>query len=124
MPRDGLREELIALEREFWEAAGHPEFYEENLADDGVMAFSIGVMGKDAVVESMVGASEWASFTIDDPRVVELGEDAAALVYTTEAYGLGDSDPYRAALTSVYVRRAGRWSLAVHQQTPLVTQTG
>lgn len=124
MARDGTLEELVALEREFWEAAGRPEFYEENFADDGVMAFSIGVMGKDAVVESMVGASEWASFTIDDPRLVELGEDAAALVYTTVAYAVGESDPYRAALTSVYVRRGGRWSLAVHQQTPLVRRTG
>ena len=119
MSREDLRNELISLERRFWESAGDPEFYSEYFTDDGVMAFNIGTMGKDEVVSSMEGAPEWASYTIDDPVLVELGPDAASLTYTAVAQSAGNDDVYRAALTSVYVRRDGRWLLAVHQQTPL-----
>ncbi|HSJ83788.1 MAG TPA: nuclear transport factor 2 family protein [Acidimicrobiia bacterium] len=119
MSREDLRHELIALERSFWESAGDPQFYRENFADDGVMAFNIGTMGKDEVVASMQGAPEWANYTIDEPVLVQLGPDAASLTYTTVAQPPGNGDVYRAALTSVYVRRDGRWLLAVHQQTPL-----
>jgi hypothetical protein len=114
-----LREELIALERRFWESAGDPDFYRERFADDGVMAFHFGVMMKPDVVESMVGAPEWASYSIDDPVVVEISDDVASLTYTTIAVPDDSADPYRAVITSVYARRDGQLALVLHQQTPL-----
>lgn len=33
---------LLALERQFWGAAGNPDFYEEHFAAYGVMAFPFG----------------------------------------------------------------------------------
>lgn len=113
------RDELIELETAFWRAAGDPDFYRERFADDGVMAFHVGVMTKDQVVAAMVGADEWAAFTMDDLRFVEIADDVASLTYTTQAEPLGSPLLYRAAVTSVYARRDGNWTLVLHQQTPL-----
>lgn len=114
-----LRDELIGLERLFWESAGNPDFYQDRFADEGVMAFHVGVMTKPDVVASMAGAPEWASYTIDDPLVIEISDDVASLTYTTVAFSHDSAEAYRAALTSVYARRDGEWVLVLHHQTPL-----
>lgn len=121
MTGDALESTILDLERRFWAAAGDPDFYREWLADDGVMAFHIGVLDKGAVVDAMSGVSEWASFTIDDPVLTRVSDDVVALTYTTEAFGDGDDEPYRAAITSVYVRRDGRWLLILHHQSPMAS---
>jgi hypothetical protein len=113
------RDRLLELEAEFWEAAGDPDFYRANFADDGLMAFPVGIMTKPDVVAAMDAATEWESFTIEDPRYVEVGDDVAALVYSTAAREPGAGEEYRALITSVYVNRGGDWMLVLHQQTPV-----
>lgn len=115
----GTEEALLELEGRFWEAAGDVAFYRDNFADDGVMAFHVGIMGKGEVLEAMGGAAEWESYTFEDPRFVQVTDDVAALTYTTSAVAPGSEEPYEAAITSVYVRREGRWLLVLHQQSPL-----
>jgi hypothetical protein len=114
-----MYEEFIELEQRFWRAAGDPDFYRQRFADDGVMAFHIGLMGKPEVVEAMAGAAEWSTFTMDDLRFVEITDDVVSLTYTTVAVPADSHDEYRAAVTSVYVRRGGEWMLVIHQQSPL-----
>ena len=113
------RDRLLELEAEFWEAAGHPDFYRANFADDGLMALPVGIMTKPDVVTAMDGATEWESFIIEDPRYVEVGDDVAALVYASVARELGAGEEYRSLITSVYVNRGGAWMLVLHQQTPV-----
>jgi uncharacterized protein (TIGR02246 family) len=111
--------ELVELERGFWDAAGDRERYAAGLADDALHVFpGWGVAGRAAVLDGVASAEPWQDVRIDDPRVVPLGEDAAALVYTAVASRSGQS-AYRAAITSVYRRTDGGWELALHQQTPL-----
>jgi predicted GH43/DUF377 family glycosyl hydrolase len=76
-------------------------------------------MTKPDVVAAMGGATKWESFTIEDPRYVEVGDDVAALVYATVALEPGAGEEYRALITSVYVNRGGDWMLVLHQQTPV-----
>jgi hypothetical protein len=114
-----VREELLRLERGFWEAAGDRSRYEARLAPDAVHVFpGWGVAEREAVLSGVDGAEPWRDVRLDDPRVVELDESAAALVYTAVATRGGQS-PYRAAITSVYRRSGGDWQLVLHQQTPL-----
>ena len=47
-----------------------------------------------------------------------IGEDSAALVYVGTGHRDGDSPSFVGVMTSVYVRRDGRWRLAIYQQTP------
>ncbi len=115
----GIEETLLDLERQFWQAAGDSDFYRRGFADDGVMAFHVGIMDKNAILQAMEGAGEWAEFTIDEPRIVEISPDVASLTYATRARPAGSEEYYAAAITSVYVRRGGGWLLVLHQQTPL-----
>ena len=110
---------LVAAEERFWLAAGDRGSYAAQLAPDAVHVFpGWGVAEREAVLQGVADARPWESFTIDDPRLVPLGPDAAALVYTTRATRGGDP-AYHAAITSVYRRTAGAWRLVLHQQTPI-----
>ena len=93
-------------------------FYGDLMSEDGVMVLADGsVMTRDDVVTALAEAPPWSSYDIDDPRCVPLGDAAAALVYTGTGRRDG-SDDFVGVMTSVYVRRDGRWALALFQQTP------
>ena len=115
--------ELIALEEEGWQALSDgPEaataFYERVLDDEVVMLLPGGLRLDDraTVIASLTGPP-WASYELEGPRVLPLGEDTAVVVYGVVAHRDGAA-PYSALMSSVYARRGGRWRLALHQQTP------
>jgi hypothetical protein len=115
-----LRDELVALEREGWEALASGrggDYYREHLAADALMAFSFGVMSRDAAIEAMESAPPWSEFEIEDAQVVALTADSGVVVYRATARRAGQ-EPYRATISSTFVRRDGAWKLAFHQQTP------
>ena len=112
-------ETLLALEETFWQASGDRDLYESNLAADAVHVFpGWGVADGERVLEAVAAAEPWERFELEEPRVVELGGDAAALVYTARAKRAGQ-DEYVAAMTTVYRRDGDDWKLVIHQQTPL-----
>ena len=115
-------DELIELERAGWASlcdGTGDDFYGRTMTDDGVMVLANGsVMTRDDVVAALAQAPQWASFELDDVRVVSVGEDSAALVYVGTGHRDGDDPPFVGAMSSVYVKRDGRWKLALYQQTP------
>lgn len=111
-------ETLLELERRFWET-GDEAYYRDHFADDGLMAFHVGVMDKKDIIGAIDGADPWTSCSIIDPRLVQVHDGVAALVYTTEAHSKASDRPYRAAITSVYAHRDDAWWLVLHHQTPL-----
>jgi hypothetical protein len=117
---DGLKAQLVSLEMAFWEAAGNGAFYRNAFAEEGllVLPFAGGILEKPAAIESAEAAPPWDRFSIDDARVVQLGEGIAALVYRAEGIRSG-SEPYRALISSVYTWRDDQWQLVLHQQTPV-----
>lgn len=69
---------IIDRERAFWEAAGNAGSYDEAFADDGVMAFHVGIMRKPEVLAAIGGSESWASYSIDDPQIVEISDSVAS----------------------------------------------
>jgi ketosteroid isomerase-like protein len=114
------RTELIDLEEGFWRSAGNRDSYAANLADDALHVFpGWGLTAEnERILEAVESVDPWEAFRIDDLRVVDLGDEAAALVYTAHAHRAGQ-DEYVAAMTSVYRHDADGWKLVIHQQTPL-----
>ncbi len=116
-------DELVDMEEQGWRAlATDPrtatEFYEQVLDDDVVMLLPGGLRMTDrATVVASMGGAPWASYRLEEPRVHALGADAAVVTYGVVAQRDG-SPPYSALISSSYVRRAGGWRLAIHQQTP------
>ncbi|MDQ1615983.1 MAG: hypothetical protein QOJ60_1922 [Actinomycetota bacterium] len=115
-----LQSELIEAEREGWQALTTTEgaaYYERNLTTAAIMGFPSGVMTRSEALDAMRSAPPWSSFEILEPRVVELTQDCGVLVYQVVAQRVGQR-PYRALISSVYVRHDDRWLLAFHQQSP------
>jgi hypothetical protein len=115
-----LSDELIALEREGWDALVSGEggaYYREHLTSDALMAFAFGVLTRQESIDAIESAPPWESFEITDPRVVELSEDSGVVVYGVVARRPGQ-EPYSAVVSSTFVREGGEWRLAFHQQSP------
>ena len=115
-------DELLSLEHAGWRSlcdGTGGRFYGELMTDDAVMVLAHGMaLDRDAVVASLDDAPTWSTYEITDERVVAVGADAAALVYTGRASRDGSAD-FVALMSSLYVRRDGRWRLALYQQTPV-----
>jgi hypothetical protein len=115
-----LEQTLLEREEAFWREAGNGDFYRENLIDEALMVFPApyGVMDKAATVQAVQASPAWRRFELRNPRVVELTDDSATLVYHADALDAAGSR-YSAYVTSVYVHREGAWRLALHHQTPI-----
>src|SRR3546814_856260 len=112
----------LELERAAWKALSTDgetaaAFYEEVLAPSVLMLLPGGLVidDREAAIESMSG-EPWSSFELDDERVVSLTDQSAVVAYRASA-ARGDLS-YSALISSTYVRGAGKWRLALHQQTP------
>lgn len=115
-------DELITLEQAGWASlcdGTGDDFYGATMTEDGVMVLADGsVMTRADVVAALGKAPPWASYEMDDVRVVPIGEDSAALVYLGTGHREGDAPSFVGVMSSVYVRRNGEWKLAIYQQTP------
>lgn len=116
-------DDLVALEHRGWEALCQSEggsFYGDLMTEDAVMALVNGmVLDRSSVVASLNEAPAWSSYSIDDPRLIEIGETSAALVYRASASRLNDATPFVALMTSIYTLRQGQIRMALYQQTTI-----
>ena len=114
-----MRAQIEGLERAGWDALTGPEgatFYADCMADDGLMVFPGTVMDKAAAIDAISSAAPWSSYELSNIRVVEATPDSAVIVY--QATARRGETTYEAEMTSLYARRAGRWRLVLHQQSP------
>lgn len=115
--------DLLRLEQAGWTSlcdGSGDAFYGRLMTPDGMMVFADGsALDRDAVVESLRDAPAWSSYEIRDERLVPLGTDAAALVYTGRAFRAAGGPAFVALMSSVYVRDGAGWRLALYQQTPV-----
>jgi hypothetical protein len=113
-----IKEEIIALERGFWESANNPEFYRDSMTDNAISVMEpMGFISKDRAVAMSEQGEAWTDLKMDDIQVAELAPDCAAIAYHGEAKGSKTGKPYRATISSVYVRSDGNWKMGmtVHQ---------
>ena len=112
-------DELERLEREGWDALSGPgraAFYEEWMADEGLMVFPGLVMDKKTAVDTIRSVAPWSGYELTDVRVIRSAPDVGLITYRAQAVR-GDT-PYEATMSSVYVRENGAWRLLLHQQSP------
>ena len=115
-----LTSQLEALERHGWEALSGPEgadFYADLMSDDGLMVFPGMTADKDTCIAAIRAAEPWQSWTMDEIRVLDLGDGAGVITYLATAQRANEST-YNAYMSSTYARRDGRWQLILHQQSP------
>ncbi len=118
--------QLLELEHAGWgslcDGTGS-DFYGRTMGDDGMMVLANGaILTRTEVVEALQGSAAWRTYEIGQPRLVRIGDGAAALVYRGTGWRQGDQPPFTGAMTSVYRRRDdaagnGGWELVLYQQT-------
>lgn len=116
-------DELLDLEHSGWialcEGAG-ADFYGSTMTSNGRMVLAHGVvLDREGVIDSLADAPPWAGYELDDVQYLPLGEDVAALVYTAKAWRDDPHPPFRALMSSTYLRSPDGWQLALYQQTPI-----
>jgi hypothetical protein len=119
-----MTDPLLELEEQGWQALSSPDpvkFCEEWLADEALMIVPGMVIDRATFLQALAHEQPWANHRIDEPRTVRLTDESAALVYRVTAQRDGRPE-FAGLLTSVYVKRAGRWRLLLHQQTPMPMQ--
>ena len=111
-------DDVIALEKQLWTRANDPAVYERVLADDGFSVIEpLGVVDKATAVRMAPQGQPFRDVDMRDLTVRELGRDCIAVAYHAEAHH-ADGKPYRGSICSVYLRRDGRWQLAVTTHQP------
>jgi len=122
-PRAALREELIQLEKQSWAAwQKHDEkFFNNFLSDDHVEVGFAGLTSKGQVVDGVAsGVCEVANYALDHFELRMLRDDVALLTYqeAQETNCQGKAVPSPCWVSSLYMKRGGRWLNVLYQQTP------
>lgn len=113
-----LGQDLMRLEKGFWTEGA--DYYRDHVDEACLLAFTemAGVHSNEEIAEMNPGAGNWRNVELDEKGVVELSDGAVVLTYEASAERK-TGEPYRALVSTGYVKRDGKWKMAFHQQTPL-----
>lgn len=111
-------QDLMQLEKGFWTEGG--DYYRDHVDDECLVAFTemAGVHSNEEIAGMNPGAGNWKNVKLEEKGCVELSDDAVVLTYEVEAEHKAGR-PYKALVSTGYVKRDGEWKMAFHQQTPL-----
>jgi ketosteroid isomerase-like protein len=114
-----LKDELMELEKEFWNALDDPDFYRENMAKDALAIINGEVKTRDdALAMTHEMPVKWDNIRFQDPRFLQISDDTAAVTYHGAADRMKTGEHYAATITSVYTRRNGKYLLVLTTHTP------
>ena len=120
---DFALDELLALEHAGWRSLCESRggtFYGELMTPGALFVLVNGTaMTRDEIAGSLDGAPAWDSYELTEVRLVQIGEDTAALVYRSVSRREDLPEPFVALMSSVYCRVDGRPRLALYQQTAI-----
>jgi hypothetical protein len=125
MAHKSIEQDLLGLEKQYWEAIKHRDVETAmRLSDDScIIAGAHGVERIDrATLAKMMTSASYTlqDFTIsDDAQVRVLGDDVAVLAYDVHERLKVDGQTVAldAAEASTWVRRNGRWLCALHVES-------
>jgi ketosteroid isomerase-like protein len=125
MAGNAVERELLALEREYWQAIKDRDVKTAmRLSDDPCIVTGAQGVGR-IDNESLAEMIKAASYTLhdfhisDDAQVRLLGEDVAILAYNVHEELTVDGKPVTldAVDASTWIRRNGRWVCALHTES-------
>ena len=115
--------ELLALERQYWQALKDGDAEQSaRLSDDPCIVTGASGVGRidRPTLEKMIATASWklTSFEISSPIAKLLTDDVAVIAYKVHEELLVDGKQVKldASDTSTWIRRNGRWVCAVHTE--------
>jgi len=113
-----LKDEILAIEKGFWMHADDPDFFADNIADEGISVIEpMGFIPKPQSVK-MAADKPYRDVQMKDVILHQVSPDCVILAYHGQGSHDGDADPYRGSIASTYVRRDGRWQLVLTAHQP------
>jgi hypothetical protein len=117
-----VKEALVKLEKQSWEAWKNHDgkFFQEFLSDDHVEVGFGGPTNKADVVSGVAGPiCKVKSYTVDKFELTMLDTNTALLTYheAQDTTCNGQPVPSPAWVSSLYMKRGGRWLNVLYQQT-------
>lgn len=119
---DSLQNELTAIEKQSWVAwQGHDgRFFQNFLSDDHVEVGTTGIATKAQVVDYVgSGSCVVKSYSVDHFHATRFDTNTALLTYRAEQQTTcgGAAVPSPTWVSSLFVRRNGKWVNALYQHT-------
>lgn len=113
-----LDQDLMKLERGFWTEGA--DYYRQHVDEECLLAFAemAGVHSNAEIAGMNPGAANWRNVELNEKGLVRLSDDSVVLTYEVSA-NRKTGEPYKALVSTGYVKRDGEWKMAFHQQTPL-----
>ncbi len=120
-----LKEEILALERRYWDAVRDKDAQTAtSLTDDSctvVGAQGVHTVTREALAQMMEHPScELRRFSLDDMHVEQISDDVVSVAYkvSEELTVDGEVITMQACDSSVWTRRDGQWRCVLHTETP------
>jgi Domain of unknown function (DUF4440) len=112
-------DEVLALERRFWDEANSPAFFERTIADGGLTVIEpMGVIPKGMAVQAAGQGDRWVDVEFSDVAASEVMPGCVVLAYHARAKRESDGTPYQGSIASTWVRGDGGWQLALTCHQP------
>lgn len=113
--------EIISLERQVWDAlkSKNLEAFSAQLTDDHLYVTNDGIYDRSQLLENLKKIN-FEEVSLEEFRVVRIGNDVAVVTYTANTKGGFDGQPFPGRPernSTAWVRRNGRWLAAWHQDT-------
>ena len=117
-----VEDELFELERGFW--GGGEDYYRAHVDRQCLLAFvgMAGVQPREGVAASARDPQRWRDLRMERKGFLQAADDTAFLSYEASATR-ATGEPYKALVSTGYVRRDDGWKMAFHGQTPLDTES-
>ncbi len=120
---NSVEAQLIALEKKADEAWRKKDggFYQSLLSEDAVGVGAGGTFNKSQIVKAISGSRcEIKNTSMENFKVVMLDKNTALLTYKAmqDVTCDGKTDPPVVWASTLFVKRAGKWLAAFHQETP------
>jgi uncharacterized protein (TIGR02246 family) len=117
---DALKDEILAQERAGLDAlkSGDLAAFANSTADDAVFVDAAGPAGKEQVMKNVAGF-RLSDYSITDVQFVALSADSGLIVYRVTETGASHGREFTAKVivSSLWVRRGGKWQCAFSQET-------
>ena len=113
-----LKDDIIRIERGFW--TGGEDYFRENLDETCMLAFPqmAGTFSRDEVAATAKQPQRWRDLETEEKGFLQPTREIVLIDYEARAVR-GSGEPYRALVSTLYVRRGNDWKMAYHGQTPL-----
>lgn len=111
---------VVELERRVWDALVRGDAQADGalLADDFVGVYPTGFATKADHIDQLAGGPTVARYEIQDPRLVDVADDAVLLAYRARYWRPGATDAETMYVSSLWCYRDERWVNTFSQDTP------